>query len=144
MDLDQMIKMAAAELEEAEAQFHAAQERVKQLETIRDGLSYAKERYGRQLVEPRPGPGVDGDGDGGGDGRIGASRGSKSVGDLVLDTLAAFGRPASTQEIFDRLTAEGHPLRDKEQVRSAAGYLSRRKKKIARSASNPNLWQTIV
>src|SRR5260370_33173350 len=47
MNLDEMLTRNTAELEAAEAELHAVQQRVDELRTINEGMRLALERYGR-------------------------------------------------------------------------------------------------
>ena len=48
MQLDEALERAVSELEDAQAMLRAAQGRVRELETIRDGLQFAVARYDKQ------------------------------------------------------------------------------------------------
>jgi hypothetical protein len=138
VDFEEMFTRATAELDVAETKLQAAQQRVEELRTIRDGMRLAMERYGP--AKPSP-PGQDEP-----EGTKGASTGTKvtagtkrrtvrrrqtgrpapevSQTDLCIVTLTEFGRPTSTTEIRDRLLENGHSY-NPEQIRSALAYLLR-------------------
>lgn len=119
MDLDEMITKAAAELVEAEAQFRAAQERMKELETIRDGLTLAKKHYGSVQAS---GPAVRTEAD---TGSLPGADYERSQTDLVHDALGTFNGTVQVQDIREALAALGHDL-SRDQVRNALGYLLRK------------------
>ena len=128
MDLDEMITKAAADLADAEAQFRAAQERMKELETIRDGLTLAKQRYGATSIGvPAARP----------EAEVASPEGTgpelPAQTDLCLMALREFGRTVTVQEVREKLAAAGHEL-TRDQVRNALGYLLR-KKRIVRPAA---------
>jgi hypothetical protein len=133
MDVDEMMRRASKDLEEAEAQLAAAEGRVAELKTIRDGLRFALQRYGQtqaaEAVKPkaeeptlrpaRAGKPLDG-----------------TIGDMVLAVLGDAGRPLATVEVREMINASGRRL-NREQVRSALHYLVR-KDRISRVG--PGLW----
>jgi hypothetical protein len=127
MDLDEMIDRAAAEFAVAEAQFRAAQARMKELETIRDGLTLAKQRYGPTQASA---PAVTAEAEGGSTPQVDSEVAQT---DLVLGAMEGFDGHASVGDIRDRLAATGHEL-TRDQVRNALGYLLR-KKRVVRPAA---------
>jgi hypothetical protein len=130
MDIDAMIAMATADLAAAEAQYRAAQERMKELETIRDGLTLAKQRYGpTQASAPAVSMEAEGGGTAGPDSEMTQT-------DRVEGAMKGFVGIATVGEIRERLVAEGHDL-SHDQVRNALGYLLR-KKRVVRPA--PGQW----
>lgn len=133
MELEESLTLLCADLEAAEAELRAAQGRVTELSAARAGLEFTMRRYGKAPVGVRP---------------TAATASPVNAGqpvteppsqaDLCMEALRDFGRPASTQEIREKLDSAGHAYAY-EQVRGALGYLHRRKKKIERVGSN--LWK---
>lgn len=120
MDVDELIKRASADLEEAEAQLRAAEGRVAELRTIRDGLRFAVQRYGdtkaAPVAAPEPAAAV----------RSAATDEVSQTG-LVFNALASIGRPAKTKEVHTKVLTAGRDYTF-EQVRGALGYLLRKKR----------------
>ena len=135
MNVDEMMRRASKDLEEAEAQLAAAEGRVAELKTIRDGLRFAVQRYGQgQAVEAAEAKMVD---------PVIRVRpvapkpsGGTSLGGMVLKVLGDAGRPLSTSEVRESVNALGQQM-NKEQARSALHYLLR-KERIGRVG--PGLW----
>jgi hypothetical protein len=133
VDTETIIRQVGIDLEAAEAQLGAAQDRVQELRTIREGLRLAAQRYGQVQTPVQP---VD-------SGAPDADDALTSISqtDLCYDVLVVkIGRRAATQEIREK--ANETPGRDlsHEQVRNALGYLLR-KKRIKRIA--PGLWEPL-
>ena len=142
MDLDDMLTQSTAELESAEADLQAAQQRVDELRTIQEGIRLAKNRYGhvqattedetapptatatvtstKTPVSPARRPR-----------RRSAKRGHPQVSqsDLCLGLLGELGRPASSAEVRAQLAEQGHTY-DPEQIRAAFAYLLRKEKVV--------------
>lgn len=137
VEVEEIIRRADADLEEAEAQLRAAMGRVNELRTIRDGLRYALQRYGTLRGTAVSESVAEAQAIGPGDQAIGHLEGSQT--DQVFETLAAFGRPAKTQEVFEKLQAAGAGYTF-EQVRNALGYLVRKKKikRVGRALWEPS------
>jgi hypothetical protein len=141
MDLEVALARARAELDEAEANFRAAQERMRKLEAARDGLEIAVEMYGGGRVEeprhqdaPASGPGPAEVAEP----RIPGSRSydrlpgipdppsgtpkvelaSAAIGDLLPDRSQNVG----TNQIRARIAAAGYDL-TYDQVHGALGWL---------------------
>jgi hypothetical protein len=143
VDLDEMLKLASSDLERAESDFRAAQERVQaaqrhmdELRAMRDGALRLVERYGQnastiQITDI--GAGYD---------TLTVKRDKADAGsegmqtDRVMDVLGD-GRSAHTKVVYEKVNATGPPL-SYDQVRSALGYL-KRKKKILRVG--PATWR---
>jgi hypothetical protein len=151
MDLEEALQRASVELEEAEAQLRATEARVKELQTIRDGLRFALARYGKRLVHDsdqivgreqemvagKPGqdaemesPRVQGV-------PLASQVEGSSQADRTFGALRELGGKAATHEVRGKLVAAGYSY-SQEQVRSALTYLMRmdRIKRIA-----PGMWE---
>ena len=153
MDPEQMLSRATAELEAAEAELRAAQQRVEELRTIQQGIQLAIQRYGHAVTLPTPTQGdtapVPSSGGDGGQAAIYAPSSSSPVpstiihstvvvthSDLCMETLKEFGRPTSSTEIRERLRQRGHEF-NAEQTRGTMAYLHR-KQRVTRTA--PGVW----
>jgi hypothetical protein len=140
MDLDDMLAQSTVELESAEADLQAAQQRVEELRTIQEGIRLAKNRYGQAQAAtqgqaatltgtvPSASPKAAGS-PARRPRRRPAKRGHSQVNqsDLCLALLAELGRPVSSTEARERLGAQGH-IYDAEQIRGAFAYLLRKEK----------------
>jgi len=132
VDTETIIGQVDIDLEAAEAQLRAAQDRVQELRTIREGLRLAAQRYGQVQIPAQPVDSGAPDADG--------ALTSISQTDRCYNVLAKIGRRATTQEIREKANeTPGHDL-GHEQVRNALGYLLR-KKRIKRIA--PGLWEPL-
>ncbi len=152
MDLEEMLGRATAELESAEAELRATQQRVEELRTIQQGVQLAIQRYGHTvtlptppLAEAAPVPNSDGDDAGVANDPSTSSRLQLTVipakpdvthSDLCMEALREFGRPASSTEIRERLKQRGHQF-NAEQTRGTMAYLLR-KQRVIRTA--PGVW----
>ena len=152
MDLEQMLTRATAELESAEVELQAAQQRVEELRTIQQGIQLAIQRYGHTVAQPAPtvadaavvsNPGDDGaraTNDPSMSSRVPETvvhaRSDWRHSDLCLEALREFGRPASSTEIRERLSQRGHQF-TAEQTRGTMAYLLR-KQRVVRTA--PGVW----
>jgi hypothetical protein len=157
VDLDDMISRAKAEIAEAETQLRAAQAHLGELVTIRDRLREAEQRYAvapsasarttdgpAQPIAALPDLPAAGLSDAA---QHDPAAERHDAGDdlrqdipqtaLIEDALTNFSRPATPLQIRDRLAEDGHDL-TREQVRSALGYLLR-KKRVARP--KPGYWR---
>jgi hypothetical protein len=146
MDPEEMLSRATAELESAETELRAAQQRVEELRTIKQGIQLAMQRYGHAVTLPTPSLGNDASvpGSGGGGVLYDSSTASrlhettnhaKSVvtqSDLLVETLKESGRPTTSMEIRQRLRQRGHEL-TAEQTRGGLAYLLR-KERVVRTA----------
>jgi hypothetical protein len=131
-----MLGRATADLEQSEREYRLIQQRledarsrVEELRAMRDGARMLLERYG----DDKP-P------DGGSDlGELSSLSVITEVSqtDLCEKELRELGRPATTREIHERLSAAGYKF-NFEQVRSALGYL-KRKDRVERAG--PATWQ---
>jgi len=161
VDLDEMISRATAEIDEAEAQLRAAQARLGELVTIRDRLLRAEQRYAPGGTSPAmsappvaaapagtalPASLADASAlvlvpgqDGGGAQEQEDTEAAQEIPqtDLCITALGEFTRPATALQIRDKLAEAGYEL-TRDQVRSALGYLLR-KKRVART--KPGLWR---
>lgn len=151
MDLDEMLMKSTAELESAEADLLAAQQRVDELRTIQEGIRLAKNRYG----EAQPAPqnqserlaaaetGLSNSKPGAGTSRRRRGRPARrghpqvSQSEICLKLLADLARPVSSAEVRELLVEQGHAY-DAEQIRSAFAYLFR-KGKVVRV--EPGVWE---
>ncbi len=136
VELQDLIDRATADLTEAEAALAAAEGRVAELQTIRDGLKYALQRYGQAEVAEAGKPKADR-----GEAPAAAVVSTEkpltgSYGDMALAVLREAGRPLSTAEVREAINARGQNL-NREQVRGAVHYLVRRDR-ISRVG--PGLW----
>lgn len=148
MDLEEMLRRATADLERAESEFRAAQERMEaarshmdELRSMRDGAKMLAERYGQEErgargTAPERPPAVRMMGGGGG----AVTVGGLSQTDLCAQVLRDFGTSATTQQVHERLLSTGHAL-ELDQVRSALGYLVRKKRAVH---VGPATWRLAV
>jgi hypothetical protein len=140
MDLDDMLTQSTAELESAEADLQAAQQRVDELRTIQEGIRLAKNRYGQaqastqgQTAPPAGTTPAASPKTAGSQARRPRRRSPKrghspvNQSDLCLALLAELGRPVSSTEARNRLAEQGHTY-DAEQIRGAFAYLLRKDK----------------
>jgi hypothetical protein len=133
VDVNEIMRRVDEDLAAAEAQLRAAQGRVDELATVRDGLRLAVQRYGsvesngpwQRLTESV---------------ERGTTRPFSEITQMeaCLRILTELGRPATTQEVLDKLRSHGRP-ENYEQVRGALAYLLR-KKRIKRVG--PGLWES--
>ncbi len=131
LDTDKIIRQVDLDLEAAESQLRAAQDRVQELRTIRDGLRLAAQRYGSVQIHVQAVYSDDPD--------AGHPSGD-SQSDHCFDVLAKIGRRATTQEIREKVNEASGKTYSHEQIRSALGYLLR-KKRIKRAG--PGLWEPL-
>jgi hypothetical protein len=124
MEVDELIRRATADLEEAEAQLRAAEGRVMELRTIRDGLRFAVQRYGNMPVLGTAPTTSESSAD---SARLRDGETEISQTDRVFNTLEGIGRPAKSHEVHAKVQAAGYDY-SFEQVRSALGYLLRKKR----------------
>jgi hypothetical protein len=148
MDLDEMLTQSTAELEAAEADLHAAQQRVDELRTIQEGIRLAKSRYGQTVTNqqggPRPAAGQTGLANTKTTSnptrrrRRSAKRTQPqaSQSEQCLQLLTEFNRSATNAEVREELANRGY-VYDPEQIRAAFAYLLR-KQKVMRVA--PGEW----
>jgi hypothetical protein len=163
VDLEKMVAQATTDLEAAEAQLHAAQQRVEELRTIRDGLRLGMERYGSAELGSADVHGTATYGVTGASSTVTAGstrvtvtsarrrRPAKrrpaarrpnpevSQTELCITALKDFAKPASTTEIRERLNEGGHQY-DAEQIRSALAYLLRRERVVRLGSGVPGVW----
>lgn len=138
MDLEAALARARAELDEAEASFRAAQERMRKLEAARDGLEIAVEMYGGDRVEEPRHQDAPASGPGPAEPRVPSgpsydrlpgipdppsdtpkvALASAAIGDLLPDRSQNVGTP----QIRARIAAAGYDL-TYDQVHGALGWL---------------------
>jgi len=151
VDIEAIMRRVEADLETAQASLRAAQGRVNELLTVREGLRLAVERYSDELTASGPTsltespaseeqertetltlvPAVTGVGTPGAAPSINpsTSNGAGSAlpfrqADACMILLEQAGRPLTTREVFERMQKAGRP-ENHEQVRSALTYLKR-------------------
>lgn len=135
MDIKAALARAVAELEEAEAQAAAIQERVRELQAIRDGLQLAMDRYDPEVGDRTVSSEIDGTTTASeaaaetraplpGIPRANSETGELSQSDLSFAVVTAVGRPVETTEVRNLLNDAGWTF-TQEQVRSALTYLFR-------------------
>jgi hypothetical protein len=154
VDIEALIKRVEMDLETAQAGLRAAQGRVDELLTVREGLRLAAERYPDAVAantsEPEPDEMATGDQEPDGtsvsalagsavsdsfatgslDGRGINGTGSMlhlRQADACMVVLRTAGRPLTTREVFNRMQQAGRP-EEHEQVRSSLTYLKRVKR----------------
>jgi hypothetical protein len=145
VDVAQVMERVEDDLAKAEAELAAAQGRVTELRSVRDGFKLAIERYAAtSLPAAKPEPrrirpedaealrAIRNEAAHAENSRISALRQM----DAALWALQTIGRPASTREIYEFLAQAGRND-DYEQVRSATTYLRRRE--LIRRVTD-NLW----
>jgi len=129
VNVDEWLAASAAELAEAEADLRAAEQRVAELRTIREGIQLAQQRYGQEEQAGSPvaqsRPAKAGSGAGRKTRRKAARRPQRGHSDLCYKVLIA-----TTEKQLDQATAreklveQGYEL-DAEQVRNGFAYLVR-------------------
>lgn len=148
MDTKAILVRVSADLETARAELHVAEEKVARLEAMHDGLQLAMAEYeassdAQDATSGEPdklGETAEDVQKVAGQGLPGLTdrhvRNEVSHADLSLAALRAIGRPASTNEIRDRMVNAGY-LRSREQVRGALSWLLKtgRVKRVA-----PGTW----
>jgi hypothetical protein len=133
VNIDEWLVQSAAELAEAEADLHAAELRVAELRTIREGIQLAQQRYGQEdrsassAAQSRPTKAASGGGRKTTRRKTPAKRApQRGHSDLCYKVLTA-----TTEKQLDQATAremlaeQGHEL-DAEQVRNGFAYLVRK------------------
>lgn len=150
LDIDAALTRVAAELEEVSAQYEAVAAHLRELETMRDGLQLARERYGvsshdrgtaseqEQVRVILEGAATEEDA------ATAAALPVASVGGkppsftaISFAALEALGGRAATNEVRDRAQAGGHKI-NHEQTRNALIYLLR-SERIRRVS--PGVWE---
>lgn len=130
------VRAAAGRAQEAQRAFAEEEERLTELEQIKKGFVLTIERYSdaippadaggpapaeSPMSEPEPHPWQ-----------------ALTQAEAVIEALAEIGRPATTAEIYEKITGAGRP-EGAEQIRSTIGYLNRRAHKINRV--DRGLWE---
>jgi hypothetical protein len=136
MEAEQFINNAAAELEMVEAQLRDVEARAAALRARGDGLRFLIQ-YGQEsqagaqtahAVPPIIGVAAT------------TSGGEVPQTDRVQHSMTAIARAAMTGEIRDRVNADGGPELTIEQVRSALGYLMRKRPPCVERV-RPGVWR---
>ena len=152
LDLEQMLSQADAELESAESELQAVQQRVEEIRAIKRGVQLAMQRYGGGVTgsSPSTGDAATQASTANGDDFLRTSPQSTPTGhsiaslirpdtphgDMCIEILRELKRPASSLEVRDHLVERGHGL-DIEQVRNAFQYMLRRRRVVR---TKPGVW----
>jgi hypothetical protein len=136
MEAEQFINNAAAELEMVEAQLRDVEARAAALRARGDGLRFLIQYGQESQAAPqaaRSVPPIVG---------VAATTPGSEVPqtDRVQNAMAAIARAAMTGEIRDRANADGGPELSIEQVRSALGYLMRKRPPCVERV-RPGVWR---
>jgi hypothetical protein len=130
------------DLEVAEAELRAAEGRVQELRTVREGLRIAQERYSDKITGPSAAVPLKASGDaaqpapvsvklnGDTDVRIAGFR----LVDATMHVLRTVNRPLTTREVYDRMQHAGRH-ENYEQVRNSLNYL-KRVERVKRAGQN--------
>jgi hypothetical protein len=138
VDVEAIMRRVDEDLAEAQAHLRAAQGRVDELTTLRDGFRMAVQRYAPAAakavsISDVAGPVTDSV-------RV-EVRPRVNLGQAVEKTLEEFGRPASTREVYEQVGRMGR-AETYEQVRSSLHYLESRQHRVAKAGRG--LWELPV
>jgi hypothetical protein len=150
LDLEQMLSRADAELESAESELQAIQQRLEELRAIKRGVKLAMQRYGSDITGSSPPMRDANQATTNGDeaprsscesipaGGLAAPLLSPDAphGDLCIEVLRVLKRPASSLQVRDHLMQRGREL-DAEQVRNAFQYMLKRGRVVR---TEPGVW----